>query len=252
MKIFLPNNIYSRLIKNSFATEKDVSIIFKPSSMLTKELISNDETVALIPTMDLLHHNNLFISESFGISFEGSLCNAYFYFNSDKNDLDKINIVGDVSSVEVVLTTILFKEIYKLDVEINLVKSYSDKTKENVLIVGDDNFIDQKIERGLSFSDEIMEIISLPYVNYVLASKTEKHIKEIIPDFKDVSLSVYDKIENGQIVESISETAKEYIQKNVSSLIMNFDENEIDGITQLLRLPFYHGMIENIVELKLV
>ncbi len=88
--------------------------------MLTKKLNSEPGSVALIPTMDLINNKDLYISKSFGISFDGALSNSYLYYRAEQKDIKRINIAGDVSAVEVILCKILFKEIYNTEIEIGI------------------------------------------------------------------------------------------------------------------------------------
>jgi hypothetical protein len=39
---------------------------------------------------------------------------------------------------------------------------------------------------------------------------------------------------------------------NISSLILKFDEQDVEGIKQVLRLPYFHGLISDIVEVKFI
>ncbi|MGD1006850.1 MAG: hypothetical protein ABR980_06430, partial [Ignavibacteriaceae bacterium] len=98
MKILFPQNIFSRLIADSLPAQIKDNIKFLSSALLTSELIKSDETVGLIPTIDIIKHSELFISKDFGLSFEGSLCNSYFYFSDSRRQLKEISLFGDVSS----------------------------------------------------------------------------------------------------------------------------------------------------------
>lgn len=252
MRLLFPNNFITRIIHGSLTGELKGIIEFKPASLLTSELLKDENAAAFIPTTDLLKHKELFVSKSFGLSFEGSLCNSYFYFNSGNRELNDIYLAGDVSTLEALLLKIILKELYASEAELKLIATAQNIQAENALIVGDINFQGDSISKGISFSDEIQEIISLPFVNFVLASKEEKNIKETVIELSDVQNKVYDTIESGKIDTNFSRTAIEYIKKNVASIVLSLDSNDLEGMNQLIRLPYYYGIIEEIVELKLV
>ena len=45
---------------------------------------------------------------------------------------------------------------------------------------------------------------------------------------------------------------KSLLKENFNSVYFNLTDNEIAGLHELLKLPFYHGMTEEICELKFV
>jgi hypothetical protein len=253
MKLFFPDNLFSRLIFDSLP-DKFIknNISFHSSSLLAKQLNINPSSAALIPTMDLINNKDLFVSEKIGLSFEGSLCNSYIYFAAGEKNIKELSLTGDISSLEVVLSKILFKEIYDSDVELKL------KTNDNLqnntagIIVGDQNFFNDKFKSGLSFAEEISEMISLPFVNYILVSKDENLIKELNNALNKIETTVYENIEEGMLSLNLSGEAQNYITQNASSIIVNFDPNDIEGINQLIRLPYFHGIIDNILDIKFV
>jgi hypothetical protein len=256
MNVFFPQNLFTRLIYDSLPDDLKKDVLFRPSSMITKEIIDRNDSAALIPVMDLIKNKDLFISRSFGISFEGSLNPSYIYFSgSDSGDLtDKefkeINLLGDVSSTEIILSKILFEELYDSSVSINLLAEEKNIEGKNLIITGDKNFSGDRIFSGISFSEEIIEILSFPFVCFILASNQETIIQKINLRLKGISSLIYNKTEKGDLPGTYSEKVKGYIRQNISSLIMDLDSNDCDGIDQMLQLPYLHGMIENIIDLK--
>jgi hypothetical protein len=217
-------------------------------------------SAALIPVMDLIKNKDLFISRSFGISFESSLNLSYIYFNeldpksrTGRNDeFKEVSLYGDVSSTEIILSKILFDELYDTSVSINLLSDDKSLSGKNLIITGDKNFAEDRVFSGISFSEEIIDILSFPFVSFIFASPTESIIKEMNKKFFGLSNLIYDKVENGDLPGNYSENVKGYIQQNISSLILDLDLNDCDGIDQLLQLPYLHGIIENIIDLKFV
>lgn len=250
MNIIFPNNIFTRIIKSCLSPEIRVSVSFSPSAQIAKKILNNKDAVGLIPTLDLITHKDLFISSKFGLSFEQSLCNSYLYYASNQREVNSLALFGDVSSQEVILSRILFKEIYNSNIEIEIITDLKKAENRNLILVGDDNFINERFLQGISFSEEVIDTLSVPYVNYVLASTNEELIMESLQFFNGIDLKVYDNIEQGNLDNNVSGKAEEYIKSNISSLIMNFDEQDIEGIKSILQLPYYHGIIKDMVDVK--
>jgi hypothetical protein len=257
MNIFFPQNLFTRLVYDSLPDDIKKDVLFRPSSIITKEIIGRNDSAALIPVMDLIKNKDLFISRSFGISFEGSLNHSYIYFDKSGsknaegiNELHEINLLGDFSSTEIILSKILFQELYDSSVSINLLIEEKNIEGKNLIITGDKNFTGEKIFSGISFSEEIIEILSFPFVCFILASNEETIIQKINERLKGISSLIYDKAEKGDLPGTYSDMVKGYIRQNISSFIMDLDSNDCDGIDHLLQLPYLHGMIENIIDLK--
>jgi hypothetical protein len=252
MKILFPQNIFSRLIADSLPAQIKDNIKFLSSALLTSELIKSDETVGLIPTIDIIKHSELFISKDFGLSFEGSLCNSYFYFSDSRRQLKEISLFGDVSSVEVVLSKILFHEIYDTEIEVKILTNESKIRNQNLLLVGDNNFLLRRFEQGISFAEEIIETLSLPFVNYVFASTDKSSVEFINEQLKGKSTIIYYNVENEKFGENLTGELKTYIKDNISSFVIDFDNHDIEGINQTIRLPYFYGMIKDIIEVNYV
>jgi hypothetical protein len=44
----------------------------------------------------------------------------------------------------------------------------------------------------------------------------------------------------------------EFIVSNIQHLIFTFDEQDVEGIKLLLELPYYHGIIKEMIDIKFV
>ena len=252
MNFFFPNNIFGRLIKNNLPASLESSVDFRPSSLLTKSLNNTSGSVALIPTLDLINNRDIYVSRSFGISFEGALCNSFLYYGSGQKNLSRINLNGDVSAVEVILCKILFKELYNTEIEISILSDDTGTPDKNVLTVGDKNFQTGVYSKGISFAEEIVEALNLPYVNYLLASNDKSLLEKVNVELEGVEGKIYDNLDENLKTEKLSEGGKNYIAENISTFIMDFDEQDIEGLEQIIRLPYYHGLINDIIEVKFV
>ncbi|MFZ0452198.1 MAG: hypothetical protein WCE54_01365 [Ignavibacteriaceae bacterium] len=252
MKLVLPSNMFTRLMEKYLEPGLKTDLIFNPSSLITSEMMKYENCIGLIPTLDLLKNKELFVSKKHGIAFEGNLCNAYIYFKPGEKNVNEFSLLGDVSSLEVILSKILFKEIYNADIKIEILTREKKLQDKNLVVIGDKNFEDDRCFSGISFAEEVIEFLSLPFVNYVFASKNKNVLEEFNEKLENIGSKVYKNIEEYDFGEKMSKKTKDYIKTNISSFIMDFELMDIDGIDQLLRLPYYHGMVSDIIELKYV
>ncbi|HRI46552.1 MAG TPA: hypothetical protein PK559_05550 [Ignavibacteriaceae bacterium] len=249
MKLFLPKNIFTEKIVDSLEDNSKLEIKFLPASLVTKSVLLED-SLGLIPTLDIIKYEELFISSKFGLSFDDRLCNSYIYFKEGENELENIVLVGDLSSVETVLTKIVFSELYDTKVSVGLSEKPFDSILENKLLVGNQNFTDGHFYKGLSLSEEIIELISAPFVYYVFASKSEEIIGKSAKIFENLSPKFYEQFENQNLISGFPQNALEFVRENIYSVNVELEEQDREGINQLIRLPYYHGLIENIIEPK--
>ena len=118
-------------------------------------------------------------------------------------------------------------------------------------IVGDENFEKELFSNGLSFTEEIIELISAPYVNFVLASSAESLLKDFVSDYKSNFTEGHS--ENfGNLFPGFPQASIDFLKVNIQHLIFDFEEQDIEGIKLLLQLPFYHGIIKDMIDVKFV
>jgi len=250
MNLYLPNNIYSRLFAESLADKKELNISYLPSALISSKLAEDKIGVALIPTLDLLKNKNLYVSSKLGLSFERGLSNSYFYFDQTDN-ISNLTLLGDVSSTEVILSKVIFKEEYGLDVNIEISQNRNIANK-NKLVVGDSNFISGDVNHGLSMSDKISDIFDfpLPFVNYAFVSLDKEKIKFVDNKAEEIQNKILNTKENSELFNSFNETSKNFIIQNISSLILNLDEMDREGLVEILKVPYYHGLIKDMIDVK--
>jgi predicted solute-binding protein len=250
MKLYLPDNVFARVFFEELVNEVKEKVNFLPSSILSKTLNDNKFSAALIPTLELITNKNLFVSRSVGISFEGPLSNSFIFYEPGLKEIEKIKLAGDISSMEVILTKIIFKELYNSDIEIAIQTKLDDKISGNYLIAGDVNFNNARFEKGISIAEEVIEIISAPFVNYVLASKD----KNLLEECSSKLLPALEKIEynNSISLDNFNLKSSEFIKENFNSISYKLDGQDIAGINELLQLPYYHGLIIDLIEVNFV
>lgn len=252
MEIFLPDNFVFHIFSNSLPASIRQQIIFKQSSLISAAIDETDASVGFIPSIDLIFHKDFFVSSKFGIAFEGQLSTSYLYFKSESKKISDLILSGDVSSLEPIIAKILFKELYDTDLEIRIEQNPETIKNQNSIISGDYNFSSGLFKNGISLAEEITDFLSLPFVNFILVSKDENLLNSFQNSLLGISEEIYSSIEEDKIKLPFNIEANDFIKSNISSLIFDIEQNDIEGINHLLLLPYYHGIIKEIIDVKYV
>lgn len=250
MNLYFPDNIFTRILVNNFDDDVKSYVKFFPSSILAKKLNEDSQSLALIPTLDLINNKDLYVSKTVGISFEGSISNSYIYYQAEQSDIKDIRVAGDVSSIEVILCKILFKELYDADVEISIQTKLDTSIPGNYLIVGDENFNNARFKTGISLAEEITEIISAPYVNYILASTNKNVLEDYSSKIKAAVTNT--NFEADEILSKLDPISSDFIMEHFKSIVFDLEKQDNLGINELLQLPYFYGFLEDIIEIKFV
>lgn len=251
MNIIFPKNIYTILIAQLLPDEIKENIKFMPAAVISQQILADENSLGLIPCLDIINHQDLYVSGEFGIAFEGVLGNSWLYFNNKEQKIHDLYLLGDISSTEVILSKILFKETYNTDLNIHLA-SDENVFDKNILLIGDLNYKKELYSKGLSFTEAIIELISSPFVNFLYASSNKAQLEILNRALKGVGNKIYDRIEEKQFGSDLSEESMEFISRNVSDLIFDFTEQDNEGINQLLKLPYFYGISPEILDIKFV
>lgn len=250
-KIYLPQNIFSKIFLSEIGNSSDFDVEFILGSLVTKKILEDENSVGLIPTLDLLTNKNLLISSKIGISFDALLSNAYIQFKQKQESINELFLKGDITSNEVILSKILFKEFYDVNIKTTLLSDQPEDFDDNILIVGDENYMKELFLTGLSFSEEVIELINAPYVNFVVSSLSENILKEFEKKCRP-------ELEKGHaenfyhLLPGLSKTSLDFLSLNIQNIVFDFDEQDVEGIKLLLQIAYYHGLIKEIVEIKFI
>ncbi len=252
MNIIIPQNIFSTLFALALPDGEKEKLTIMDSSLIVKELENNKDSIGIIPSLDLLRHPEIFVSQNFAISFDGVLSNSYLYFKQEQNSLDKILLRGDITSNDLILGKILFPEQYGIEPELLLDSKSIDFDRNNYLMIGIENDTYPIVNNGISFSDHIAELLDLPYVNFVLASYSEESLQNFEEVIQNAVELLNENIQDYLTKLKLDTKLHDFISNNLNSLYYDFTENEREALEELLKLPYYHGMIEELVEIKFV
>ncbi len=250
-KFYLPQNIFSRILLSEIEDKSGFEFEFLPSSLVVKSVLKNEDSLGLIPTMDLITNKDLFVSSEIGISFDALLSNAYIHFKEEQETIEELFLKGDVSSNEVILSKILFKEFYDVEIKTTLLNKDLPDFNDNILITGDENYEKGLFLNGLSFSEEIIELINAPYINFVLASSSDEVLKNFVKNHKE-NLKKTHSEDFSDLFSTFPQTSLNFLSVNIQHLVFDFEEQDREGINLLLQMPYYHGMIKEIIDVKFV
>jgi len=251
MKLLLPDIIFSKIFRSELNITPDIITEIHPSAVISGKLFNESDAIGLIPTLDILTAKDLFISANIGFSFNALLSNSYLFFKEKQKSISEIFLYGDVTSNEVILSKILLKEFYDVDVKPTLLSRLPEDLNMNILVAGNFNFEKELFNSGVSLAEEITELIGAPYVNFVLASNSGSSVKKFNSGFLKMlaegHAESFDKL-----FPNLPPSSLEYIKLNIQHLVFDFDEQDIEAIKLLLQLPFYHGIIKDMIDVKFV
>ncbi|MCB0752158.1 MAG: hypothetical protein KDC52_11835 [Ignavibacteriae bacterium] len=252
MKLIAPNNIFSTIFYLSLPEKNRPELILKESSLVTQELLMTKDALAIIPSLDLINHKDLLVSSKIAFSFSGLLSNSYLYYSKSDQEFKSLLIKGDVSSNEVILSKIIFKEIYYIEPKIGLDVSENFDENKNYLLTGNLNWQKEKFKIGNSFSEYISDFLEYPYVNYLVVSGDEEIINKFHLQIEDFNKTIIEKLP--KILEKINlgDEINDFIYSNQFLIDFNFNVDQIEGYNQLIRLLYYHQIIDDLFDVKFV
>ena len=249
--IAIPDNIFLRLFADSVLKKNCEEIKYVSSSLALNNLLEDRCDAAIIPSLDLLQHKDLFISARNAISFDGYFSNQYLYFKENEKIIQDLYLRGDLSKNEIILSKILFRENYSSDINIIIDTKSIEIGSKNYLVSGNENFSDSLFKKGISFCDEICDLLDAPYVNYVIASKNRDTISEINRLFIDAENKVENYLRTSADV-AIGNELKTELLNNFNSFYFEMTEIESDSLKELLRICYYQGLAEELFDINFV
>jgi hypothetical protein len=239
-------------LSESIKTDSGFEIIKKESALLCKQLESDTSAIALIPTLELVNHRTLFVSGKLSLSFDGMLSNAYLSFHEQQKNISKLKLRGDISINEIILAKILFSERYSSEIEFALDPSKDKAGDDNYLIAGDENYNSGVYKTAISFADQIAELLDLPYVNYVFASQDKESIEKLNLLAENIDSQIEDKLSTTLSKFNFDDELRNFVRENINSVYFEMTQNEIDAVNELIKLVYYHGIIDDMFDIKFV
>lgn len=250
-KILLPQNVFSRILLSELNLDDSIDVEFQPAALIANRLLKEENSIGLVPTLDLLTSKDLFVSSKIGVSFNALLSNSYIHFKEGQETIEKIFLKGDVTTNEIILSKILFKEFYDVDVTPTLVKDESFHFNDNTLIVGDENYEKELFLNGLSFSEEIIELLDAPYVNFILTGSSENVLNNFANRFRDNLLNGHTE-DYTDLLKGFTQSALEFISVNIQHIVFDLEDQDLEGIKSLMQLPYFHGILKDMIDIKFI
>ncbi len=252
MNIYLPNSIFSSIFQFVIPQNENINIIKKEAALLTTAMLKDSSSVSLIPSLELINHNDLFISSKFSYSFDGALSYAYLYFTENERNIENIFIRADVTINEIILTKVLFAERYSINPDIIIDTSQQIHVGRDYVVSGEENFFSWNIQNGISFADEISDLINLPYVNFIFTSQDKNSIEFFNNIISDADIRIEDNID--KILKSLgySDNVKMFVKDNLNSIYFELTDNELEALKELIKLTYYYEIIDDIFDLNFV
>ena len=93
-------------------------------------------------------------------------------------------------------------------------------------------------------------MIDLPYVNFVFASADKEAIEMFNKQIVPINERIDDKLINAIKELNLSEKVKEFFVENLNSIYFDMTDNEETAINELIKLIFYHGIIDDMFDVK--
>jgi hypothetical protein len=252
MKLIIPNNIFATLFILAMDEAERPGIEVKEASLISSELNNNENCIGIIPSFDLITNQDFFVSRKFGIGFESTLSNSYLYFSGENDEISKILLKGDITTNEVILSKIVFKERYNLSPEISIDMNEGFEENNTYLIVGSDNWLDEQCMKGTSFCEQASELIELPYLNFVFASKNEQALKEFNSRFSNMGTKIVSGLSIHLDKIGMSTDINEFIKREIESVYFDLTVREEEGLRELLQIAYFHQIFDNIFDIKFV
>ncbi len=250
MNILLPHNIFTTLLAQALPETLHHTLAYKNASLLGKALEERKADIVLLPVTDLLQHKDFFVSSRRGISFDGPLSNAYFYFAPEQQHIHKVVLAGDVSGTEVLCTKILLRELYNEEAEITISTTKTESSQSTLLLSGDLNLENNRFFSGMNMTEEIMDVIDLPFVHYIFAANDEEKLKEFEKLTEGIESKIYSAVEQDDWEFRLTQDARDFYRTNISHVVYELDEQDKEGIRQILRLPYFHTLVDDLVDIK--
>ena len=84
-KILLPQNVFSRIFLSELNINENYDVEYNSSSLIAKKLVLEENSVGLIPTLDLLSFKDLYVSTKIGISFNALQIHTFILKKGRRN-----------------------------------------------------------------------------------------------------------------------------------------------------------------------
>ncbi len=251
IRLGIPQTIFADLFVSAFPKEF-FSVTQLSNTELLNFLASGQIDLALIPSLEIINEENIFVSKNFGISFDGPLSDDYLYFPKNEKNLSKVALAGTVSLNEVILSKVIFRENYFFEIEQKVLSSLKDAEDSTLIASGDINFANGNFSHGDSFAEYVAEFIDAPYLKFVLVSLSKENIEFVNNNLVRVEEQLMLSVKSLLMKKGFPDEAIIFFLDNLDSVYFELTEIEIEGYEDLRKVPFYYGLTDEIKEITFV
>ncbi len=248
IQIASSDNIYTRLLFSAI-TNAEIKVTFMQNNSLQKAFSDNLYDLYLLPSLEITQTNNLFVSKKIGIAFDGFLSPDYIFYSQSEN-LKKMNLIGDYSMNEIILSKVVFREVFAQEIEIIIEKNTN--TNDNLIVCGNSNFTQNKFEKGDSLSELISNYLDAPYLKYIFVSKSKEPIVKINQFAEIIGEKEFADITKNEYFIEFSENVLEILKSEWDSIYFSLTDLEIDAFEEFRKIPFYYGLADEMKELAFI
>ncbi len=251
IRLGIPQTIFADLFISAFPAE-----FFSVTQLTNPELHSflSDGKIdaALLPSLEIINDEALFVSKRFGIAFDGVLSDDYLYFPKNPKNINKLSLAGTVSLNEIVLSRVIFRENYNIEVEQNVIPTIENAPDSSLLVSGDINFANGNFMHGDSFAELIADFIDTPYLKYILAANNKSILEFINQNIIKIEEQLEITSKGILKKKGFDKGAIDFVLQNFNTLYFELTETEINGYKELRQIPFYYGLTEEMKEVTFV
>ncbi len=180
------------------------------------------------------------------------MSNSYVYYSPENDNIDQLLLRGDISTNEVILSKLVFKERYNLSPEISIDMNEGFERNNNYLVIGNDNWTEEQYLSGSSFCEQVSDLIELPYLNFVIASRSEKAIKNFNAKYNNLNKEIISKLSENLTKIGLSDELNGFITDELESIHFDLTVKETEGLKEILQLAYFHQIFDDIFDIKFI
>lgn len=252
MRISLPGNLYTAILLLNLPDDFRDNTLIQKASLVTQDLLDDKCDIAIIPSLDLIKNESLFVSSKLALSFDGPLSNAYYRFPKKEIEIKNLYLRGDISKNEILTSQIVFKELYKTDLQIVLDTEKELKEVNNYLFAGNSIFDFNWTENGISIAEQVSELINLPYVNFIFVSKSEEKITELNNRIIKLDETIIQNMDSTLAKFNYDKNINHFLKENLDSVYFEMTDNEMEGLKELYKFSYFFKFVNDIFDIKFV
>lgn len=251
MKLGISPNIVTSMFATFLKSKLDCEILFLPVSKLLDAVKNREIDLALVPPLDLHKGGDFVVSSLYGIVADSVFSTTFLYFKPGEKEVNEITMKGDISFHDITLVRVIFRELYGIDPKM---ASYTGDIGqvENLLVAGDDNYLSGRYELGMNIAEEATECLQYPAISYILVASREEALESVHRKVKEMNDALFEFGGDWLSTTGISERTLEYLQENLHHLSFEFSDEIVESLKNLISVPYYYNLTEDIPEYTLV